>query len=425
MNVVDVAEMFTEWAEDGGDEKQIVIAFRILPKEMSADVFSYLDSDIQQKIVETISDKELGEILDELFMDDTVDFIEEMPANIVKRVIKVSSAEDRKLINQLLMYPEDSAGSLMTTEYMKVDDEWTVGYAIKKIRQQVEDKESIVNMFVTDESRHLVGWLKLRDLLTAQDEDMVKDLIETEIISVQTHVEQEEVAEMFKKYDLVSMPVVDNEGRLVGIITIDDIVDVMEEETTEDIYKMAAMEPIEDGYMETGVFTLAKKRIVWLMVLMISATFTGMIIQNFDAVLSSNIILSSFIPMLMDTSGNAGSQTSVSVIRGIVLGEVEFSDIFKVIWKEFRVSLIVGIGISLFNFLRIALFYKDLVIAFVVAITLFCAIVAAKFVGCVLPIVATKLKLDPALMASPMITTIVDAVSLLVYFNVAAAFLPL
>ena len=425
MNVVDVAEMFTEWAEDGGDEKQIVIAFRILPKEMSADVFSYLDSDIQQKIVETISDKELGEILDELFMDDTVDFIEEMPANIVKRVIKVSSVEDRKLINQLLMYPEDSAGSLMTTEYMKVDDEWTVGYAIKKIRQQVEDKESIVNMFVTDESRHLVGWLKLRDLLTAQDEDMVKDLIETEIISVQTHIEQEEVAEMFKKYDLVSMPVVDNEGRLVGIITIDDIVDVMEEETTEDIYKMAAMEPIEDGYMETGVFTLAKKRIVWLMVLMISATFTGMIIQNFDAVLSSNIILSSFIPMLMDTSGNAGSQTSVSVIRGIVLGEVEFSDIFKVIWKEFRVSLIVGIGISLFNFLRIALFYKDLVIAFVVAITLFCAIVAAKFVGCVLPIVATKLKLDPALMASPMITTIVDAVSLLVYFNVASAFLPL
>lgn len=425
MNVVDVAEMFTEWAEEDDDEKQIVLAFRILPKEMSADVFSYLESDLQQKIVEAISDKELGEILDELFMDDTVDFIEEMPANIVKRVIKVSSADERKLINQLLMYPESSAGSLMTIEYMEVDDEWTVEYAIRKVRQQAQDKETFVNMFVTDDRRHLVGLLKLRDLLSASDDDIVKNLIETDIISVYTHTEQEEVAEMFKKYDLVSMPVVDNENRLVGIITIDDIVDVMEEETTEDIYKMAAMEPIEDSYMETGVFTLAKKRIVWLMVLMISATFTGMIIQNFDAVLTSNIILSSFIPMLMDTSGNAGSQASVSVIRGIVLGEIEFKNIFKVMWKEFRVSLVVGIGIAVFDFIGVTIIYRDPLVAMVVGITIFCAIIAAKLVGCTLPIIATKLKLDPALMASPMITTIVDAVSLLVYFNVASYFLPL
>ncbi|MEG2143951.1 MAG: magnesium transporter, partial [Oscillospiraceae bacterium] len=292
------------------------------------------------------------------------------------------------------------------------------------VRQQAEDKEAIDNLFVTDEGRHLKGSLKLSTLLSANDEELVNDLIEKDVMSVTTHQNQEEVAEIFKKYDLYSMPVVDTEGRLVGLITIDDVVDVMEAETTEDIYKMAAMEPIEKGYMETGVLTLARKRIVWLLVLMISATFTGMIIQNFNAVLASNLILSSFIPMLMDTSGNAGSQTSVSVIRGIVLGEVEFKDLFTVVWKEFRVSLVVGIGIALFNFLRIWFFYKDIMVAAVVSITIFCAVVAAKLVGAVLPMVATKLKLDPALMASPMITTIVDAVSLLVYFNVATLLLP-
>lgn len=421
MNVVDLAEMIGDIEENA----QAILLFRLLPKEMAAEVFAYLERDLQQRIVEGITDKELAGILDELFMDDTVDFIDEMPASIVKRVIKMSDPASRRQINQLLMYPEESAGSLMTIELMEVDSDWNVKHAIDRVRRQSEDMESISVLFATDDRRRLEGALRLRDLLIAKDEEKIGDIMETDVISVKTHDDQAVVADMFKKYDLISMPVVDNENRLVGIITIDDVVDVMEEETTEDIYKMAAMEPIEEGYLSTGVFTLARKRIVWLLVLMISATFTGLIIQNYNSALAANILLSSFIPMLMDTSGNAGSQASVSVIRSLVLGEVEVRDIFVVMWKEFRVSIIVGAVVASVNFVRIFLMYRDSMLAAVVSITLMCAVICAKLVGCTLPIVATKLKLDPALMASPMITTIVDAISLLVYFNVAMHLLPM
>ncbi len=420
MNVVDFAEAIGEYPED----PRVLLLFRLLPKEMAAEVFSYLERDLQQRIVEGITDKELSGILDELFMDDTVDFLDEMPASIVKRVIKISDPDTRRQINLMLMYPETSAGSLMTIEFMEVDRNWNVKRAIEEVRRQSEDKESISLLFVTNTFRKLEGTVRLRDVLAARDDELIGDIMETDVIAVKTHDDQADVAEIFKKYDLFTMPVVDNEERLVGIITIDDVVDVMEEETTEDIYKMAAMEPIEEGYMETGVFTLAKKRIVWLMVLMISATFTGKIIENYNGALAANLLLSSFIPMLMDTSGNAGSQTSVSVIRGLVLGQIELSDILAVVWKELRVGLVVGIMVAAVNYVRIVVFFHDSGIAAVVAVTIFCAVVAAKLVGCTLPIVATRFKLDPALMASPMITTIVDAMALLVYFNVAIRILP-
>ena len=416
MNVVDIAYYIGEI----GNDPRAILLFRLLPKEMAAEVFSYLEHDEQQKIVEGITDKELAGILDELFLDDTVDFIDEMPASIVKRVLKISDVDTRRQINQLLMYPEESAGSLMTIEFMEIDSKWNVKKAIEEVRRQSADKESISWLFVTDEKRHLKGGIRLRDLLTGHDDEVIDDLMETGVMVVNTHENQANIADIFKKYDLVSMPVVDNENRLVGIITIDDIVDVMEEEATEDIYKMAAMEPIEESYMDAGVFTLARKRIVWLMVLMISATFSGMIITHFDHVLAVNVMLASFIPMLMDTSGNAGSQSSVSIIRGLVIGDVKLTDMLTVMWKEFRVSVIVGSGMAAFNFLRILIINKDAVLALIVAITIFCTVVAAKLVGCTLPMIATKLKIDPALMATPMITTIVDAVALLVFFNVAS-----
>lgn len=420
MNVVDIAEYLGEIEDD----PRALILFRLLPKEMAADVFSYLDHDNQQRIVEGITDRELAGIVEELFLDDTVDFLDEMPASIVKRVIQTADPVTRRQINQLLMYPEESAGSLMTIEFMEVDSEWNVKRSIAEIRRQSADKESISSLFVTDEQRHLQGVIGLRDILTGQDDELVGNLMRTDIISVSTHDDQAKVAEFFRKYDLLSMPVVDNENRLVGIITIDDVVDVMVEEATEDIYKMAAIEPIEEGYVEAGVFTLARKRIIWLMVLMVSATFTGMIIQNFSSALAANVLLASFIPMLMDTSGNAGSQTSVSIIRGLVLGQVSFGDLIAVLWKELRVGILVGAALAVMNFTRILLMNRDAGIALVVSGTLFCTVIAANLVGCTLPMIATKLRLDPALMASPMITTIVDAVALLVYFSIATHLLP-
>lgn len=427
MNVVDVAELITTMEED----QRAIILFRLLPKEMAAEVFAYLDSDLQLKIVEKISDKELTEIISELYLDDTVDFIEEMPASIVKRVIKNADADTRKHINQLLNYPEDSAGSLMTIEFMELKSGWNVQKSIAQIRKQCEDKESIAVLFVTDAARKLEGTIDLRDVLAGKNDELIGDLMETDVISVHTHQDQAEVADMFKKYDQVALPVVDTENRLVGMITIDDVVDVIEEETTEDIYKMAAMEPMEETYMDASPVTLARKRIVWLMILMISATFTGMIISKYEADLVSHslVFLTAYIPMLMDTGGNSGSQASVSIIRGITLGEVDFSKIFTVMWKEFRVSLLVGVGVAALNFARILL--TNLIspvegniylIASVVSLTLFFTVVIAKLIGCSLPLIAAKLKLDPALMASPMITTIVDALALLIYFNIAAVF---
>lgn len=432
LNVVDVAEFISDMEED----HRPVILFRLLPKEMAAEVFAYLDRDLQQKIVEKISDRELTEIISELFLDDTVDFIEEMPASIVKRVVKMADADTRKHINQLLNYPDDSAGSIMTIEFMELDSDWEVGRAIHKVRRNGKDMESISTLFVTNPYRILEGTIELRTILVAADNEIIEELMETDIISVNAHDHQAEVAEKFKKYDLLSMPVVDNENRLVGMITIDDIVDVIEEETTEDIYKMAAMEPIEENYMDTGVFILAKKRILWLLILMISAAFTGTIISNYeDSMKQFNwVFLTAFIPMLMNTGGNAGSQASVSVIRGLMLGEIEFKKIFTVLWKEFRVSILVGLSVAVVNFARIMIMdvlspvapdsgNPAWLIALLISATLFVVVVLAKLIGCVLPLLATKLKLDPALMASPMITTILDACTLLVYFNLATMLL--
>lgn len=427
MNPADIAEQMTEIEDD----KSLVIVFRLLPKEQAAEVFSYLESDEQQRIVARISDRELAGLVNEMFVDDAVDFTEEMPANIVKRVLSTADPETRKAINQLLKYPEYSAGSLMTTELLRLKGEWNVEEAIAYVRKNCMELESITYAFVTDDSRHLTGVVSMKEVLGSPDDALISSIMDDDVIYATTTEDQADVAEQFKKYDVVSMPVVDGEMRLVGLITIDDVVDVIEDETTEDIYKMAAMAPIEDSYMSTSVFALAKKRVVWLLVLMISATFTGLIITKFENMLTAVAILTSFIPMLMDTCGNAGSQASVSVIRALVLGEVHFSSMLKVIWKEFRVSIIVGICVAVVNFIRIIAFYylgmyqldagqNIFLIAGVVSMTLILAVICAKFVGCTLPLLADKAKLDPALMASPMITTIVDAVSLLVYFGIAS-----
>ncbi|MCL1964860.1 MAG: magnesium transporter [Firmicutes bacterium] len=414
LNAVDLAECLSDITGD----LRILVIFRMLPKELAAEVFSYLTHDVQQTIVEKLTDKELARVVDELFLDDTVDFIEEMPASIVKRVIRAADPETRKQINLLLMYPDESAGSLMTIEFMEVDDIWTVGYAIEAIRRQSADKETISTLYVTDRQRRLEGVVGLREVLAANDEEKIGSLMETEIIKANTHDDQAEVAEKFKKYDLTAMPVVDDEDRLVGIITIDDVLDVIEEEATEDIYKMAAMAPSEGGYMEAGVLSLVKNRVVWLVILMVSATFTGMIISRYEVALTANVILASFIPMLMDTGGNAGSQSSVSVIRAITLGEIKFSDTFAVMWKETRVGVLTGIVVAAINFLRVWLMNGDPLIALAVSLTLIVIIVSAKVVGGVLPVLANKIGLDPAVMASPLITTIVDAVALIVYFQI-------
>ncbi|MCR5808474.1 MAG: magnesium transporter [Clostridiales bacterium] len=430
MNPADIAEEFSEIEDD----KTLVIVFRLLPKEQAAEVFSYLEPEEQRRIVDGITDRELASIVNEMFVDDAVDFTEEMPASVVKRVLQSADPETRKAINQLLKYPDNSAGSLMTTELLRLKSEWSVAASINYVRRSCSELASITYAFVTDDQRHLNGVVSMKEVLAAPDEALISEIMDTEVIFANTLDDQADVAERFKKYDVVSMPVVDGEQRLVGLITIDDVVDVMEEETTEDIYKMAAMAPIEESYMSTSVFSLAKKRVVWLLVLMISATFTGLIITKFENMLTAVAILTSFIPMLMDTSGNAGAQASVSVIRSLVLGEVHFSNIFKVIWKEFRVSIIVGICVAIVNFVRIVVCYyigmysldpgqNIYVIAGVVSMTLVLAVICAKFVGCTLPLLADKAKLDPALMASPMITTIVDAVSLLVYFGIASLIL--
>lgn len=427
MNPADIAEQMTEIEDD----KSLVIVFRLLPKEQAAEVFSYLGSEEQQRIVTRISDRELAGLVNEMFVDDAVDFTEEMPANIVRRVLALADPDTRKAINQLLKYPDNSAGSLMTTELLRLKGEWNVAEAIAYVRKNCMELESITYAFVTDDSRHLTGVVSMKEVLGSPDEALISSIMDDDVIYAATTEDQADVAEQFKKYDIVSMPVVDGEMRLVGLITIDDVVDVMEDETTEDIYKMAAMAPIEDSYMSTSVFSLAKKRVVWLLVLMISATFTGLIITKFENMLTAVAILTSFIPMLMDTCGNAGSQASVSVIRALVLGEVHFSSMLKVIWKEFRVSIIVGVCVAVVNFIRIIAFYylgmyqidagqNIFLIAGVVSMTLILAVICAKFVGCTLPLLADKAKLDPALMASPMITTIVDAVSLLVYFGIAS-----
>lgn len=420
-NPVDIAELL----EDLTKEQSLKI-FRILPKDTSAEVFSYLSSEKQQEIVENITDEEIHHIINEMFIDDTVDFIEEMPANIVDKILQNTSPDTRKLINQFLKYPENSAGSVMTVEYVSLKSDMNIGQALNHIKKVGIDNETIDICYIIDNQRKLVGFISLKSLIFLDDIVPLVDAMETNVISAITTDDQEFIASQFRKYDLTSMPVVDNEGRLVGIITIDDVVDVIDQENTEDFQKMAAMNPSDEEYLKESVFSLAKHRIVWLLVLMISATATGTIIRRYEEVLQSVVILAAFIPMLMDTGGNAGSQSSTLIIRGIALGEIQIKDVGKILWKEFRVSLIVGITLAIVNFLRIYFIDKaGLTISLVVCASLLFTVVIAKVVGGVLPLMAKAFKLDPAIMASPLITTIVDACALVVYFGLSTHFLNL
>jgi len=418
-NPIDVADVFEEFPK----EKDLII-FKLLPKDFSSEVFSYLSPEKQQEVIENITDEEIKFIVEDMYLDDTVDFIEEMPANIVDKILKNTSNDKRKLINQMLKYPENSAGSVMTVEYVSFKDNYTVKQAIDYYRKVAIDKEETDICFVTDSKKKLVGIISLKTLILSSDESHIKDEMDTNFVSVLTKDDQEEIASLFRKYDLTTMPVVDHEDRLVGVITVDDIVDVIDQENTEDIQKMAAMNPSDEEYLKESVMSLAKHRIIWLLVLMISATFTGMVIKKYEEVLQSAVYLAVFIPMLMDTGGNAGSQSATLIIRGIALEEIEFSDIFKVIWKEFRVSVLVGIILSGINFLRIYYFTKSgLETSLVVAISMFLTVIMAKVIGGVLPLIAKSLKIDPAIMASPLITTIVDTAALIIYFQLSVIFL--
>jgi magnesium transporter len=419
MNVVDIAQIVEEI-----DKDKLLILFRILPKEMAAGVFSYIPSELQEFIVESITDKEIKNIIDTLFLDDAVDFLEEMPANVVKRVLRNTDPETRKLINQFLNYPEDSVGSIMTIEFVDLKKEMTVREAIQHVKETGVDKETIDNCYVLDNNRILEGVISIRKLILSDDNEKLEDIMETDIKSANTHDHREVLVSLFKKYDLLSLPVTDNEYRLVGIVTVDDVVDIMDQEATEDFQLMAAMQPSEKEYLKTGVLELAKNRIFWLLILMISATFTGSIISKYEDALQAVVILASFIPMIMDTGGNSGAQSSTMIIRGLALGEVKPNDILKVIWKELRVGILVGIVLSSVNFIRLLVLVKvDTFIALTVSITLMLTVVVAKLVGGTLPLAAKKVKLDPAIMASPLITTIVDAVALLLYFRFATILL--
>ncbi|RQD69787.1 MAG: magnesium transporter [Tindallia sp. MSAO_Bac2] len=419
---VDLAELMEEMEDKHPNNSMII--FRLLPKDLAADVFSYLSPNQKRNIVDTLHENHLRNIVEELNFDDKIDFLEEMPANVVKRILRKVHDDERKLINQFLNYPEFSAGSLMTIEYVDLKKEMTVAEALQHIRNNGFDKETIYTCYVLNETRKLEGIISLRKLILAEDQLYIEELMDTDVISTTTFDDQEEVADLFKKYDLMSLPVVDQEDRLVGIITIDDIVDVIEQENTEDFEKMAALLPSEEEYMNSGIFLLARRRIVWLLVLMISATFTENIIGRFEDILSAVVILAAAIPMLMDTAGNAGNQTSTLIIRGIALGEISLDDYLKVLWKEFRISIIVGIMLATVNFFRMMIISSaSLSISITVSLTLALTVVMAKLFGGMLPIIAKKMKMDPAIMAGPLITTIVDAMALVVYFNIAGLIL--
>lgn len=416
MNTVDIASLM-----DDMENEESLKMFRILPKDIAADVFANLELEDQQYIIQSLSDKEAGSIIDNLMADDATDLLEEMPANVVHRILANAEAETRADINHLLRYPDDSAGSVMTVEYVDLKENMTVSHAIERIRNIGLDSETSNICYVLDEQRRLTGTVAIRYLLIKKPEEIIGDFMNTNVISIGTTTDQEEAARTFQKYDFTVMPVVDTENRMVGIITVDDVIDIIEEETTEDIEKMAAILPTDKPYFRVGVFETYQKRMPWLLLLMISATFTGAIITGFEDALSSYVILTAYIPMLMDTGGNAGSQASVSVIRGISLNEISFSELFKVVWKEFRVSILCGITLSVTNFIKLLIIDRIAIpVALVVCITLIAVVIIAKFVGCVLPLCAKKIGFDPAVMASPMITTIVDAISLLVYFKVAS-----
>ena len=418
VNSADFPSMFEEL-----EEEQVLLVYRLLSKEQAAEVFAELDSDVQENLINAFTDKELKSVMDELFMDDTVDLIEEMPANVVKRILKNITKTDRKIINELLNYPEDSAGSIMTTEFIDLKENMTVEEAFAKIKKIGLQKETVYNCYVLSLDRKIKGWIDIKELLIADRDERLKDIMDTNVITVSTIEDKEDVAKIFDKYNMVALPVVDTEKRLVGIVTIDDAIDVLQDETAEDFEIMAAMTPNEDTYFKTGVFTHAKNRIVWLLVLMLSSMVTGSIISHYEEAFSALPILVSFIPMLMGTGGNCGSQSSTLIIRGLAMDEIKLKDFFKALWKEIRVAVLVGLILALANGIRIWVQYKNFQLGLVVALTLIGVVLLAKCLGCLLPMLAKKLKLDPAIMAAPLITTIVDTGSVLLFFKIAVAIL--
>ena len=428
MNPSDVASILDELPEE-----RLPLLFRLLPKELAAETFVEMEPEAQELLIRGFSDSELREVLDELYVDDAVDIVEEMPANVVRRILSQADPQMRKEINEILRYPENSAGSIMTTEYVSLRPGMTVEESILRIRRTGVDKETIYTCYVTRD-RTLVGLVTVKDLLLAQDDDLkIEELMETNVISVNTHTDQEDVAQMFAKYNFLALPVVDAESRMVGIITFDDAMDVMEDEATEDMEIMGGMTPSDKTYLRSTVFDLFKHRIPWLLLLMVSATFTGLIITNFESALAAQVALTAFIPMLMDTGGNSGSQSSVTVIRAISLDEIEFSDLPRIVWKEIRTAVLCGATLAAACFIKIMLVDRLLMrndsitvtVAVVVCITMALTVLIAKIIGAVLPMCAKKIGLDPAVMASPFITTIVDALSLLIYFGVATTLLPM
>lgn len=416
LNIVDIAQFLEEL-----DNNKRLLVFRILPKDISADVFSYMSTEAQQSLISLIGDQEINALIRDMFLDDAVDFLEEMPANVVKRILQNTDAQTRDLINQFLRYPENSAGSIMTIEYMEVHEQITVGQTMDLIRKVGLDKETIYTIYVIDKARHLIGAIPLRKLILEDSSTVVDHIMNRSIHSVSTTADQEAVADLVRKYDLMAIPVVDAENRLVGIITADDVMDVIEEENTEDFERMAALTPAEGEYLHTSPFRLALNRIPWLLLLSVAAIFTGMIITSFETLLkNADVVLTACIPMLMDTGGNCGAQVSTLMIRGLALNELSFKDLFKILWKEFRVGLMVGIVLSIFTFVRVLLVNQaTAAVSLVVSLALLCTVILAKIIGCCLPLLAKRFKLDPAMMASPLITTIVDAAALALYFSIA------
>ena len=401
------------------DDKDMIIIFRLLNKEEAAEIFAELDADLQEKLINSFSDKELKYVVDNLFMDDTVDMIEEMPSNVVKRILKNVDEKDRKIINEILNYPDDCAGSIMTTEFIDLKENMTVSQAFDKIKKIGLKKETVYNCYVLDKNRKLLGVIDIKDLLIADRDELIKDLMDENIVTVNTLDDKEDVANVLAKYDYVALPVVDKEKRLVGIVTVDDAIDVMQDEASEDFEKMAAISPNEDGYYKTSVVSHAKNRIVWLLFLMFSSIITGAVITHYEQAFAALPILVSFIPMIMGTGGNCGSQSSTLVIRGLAVDEIKAKDFLKVWWKEIRVALIVGVIMAIVNCIRILIQYNDLQLGIVVGLTLIITIAIAKSLGSMLPLICKKLKLDPAIMAAPLISTILDTCSVLVFFNVA------
>ena len=419
LNNVEISDLLNQF-----DKSELIIIFRLLSKDQSADVFSYLEPEQQEIIINAVTDRETEVLFRNLYFDDMIDIIEEMPSNLVKKILKNTNSEDRYLINQFLNYPENSAGSIMTTEYVDLKKNMKVSQAIKVIRDTVEEKENIYTCYVISEDRKLEGVVSLKELITSEDDVTIESIMNRNFVSAHANDDQEMVADVIKKYDLIILPVVDIENRLLGIITIDDIIDVIEQEDTEDFHKMAGISPVEETYLKTSAFTMARQRIMWLIVLMISATFTGRIIKTYEEVLQSVVVLASFIPMLMDTGGNAGAQSSTTVIRALSLGDVETKDIFKILRKEFFTSTIVAIVLAAINYLRLITLTKiSLDVALVVSVTLILVVIISKVIGAFLPVIAKIFKLDPAIMAGPLITTILDALTLTIYFKFATIFL--